>query len=356
MIGFAAAADPNDETPALTWQEANKRSAELLEKKETIKEAADMARLAFDLYPLQTKNYNSQNHAQLLLNLVDARRRAVSMTAASTELERGIEVIKARAGPKEPALIDLWRQGSAIYSPERERYFTQAVELASEIWGAGDPRSIKLLLSMSHDRRFEEGFRWASGKLRLARAQALETGVDGDLIDEIDLMLAKIHMEARKYSDAIEGFKPVIARLEGREDRGKDWKLPLAYACLEYSYEKTGDAAAAAEIRQKWSALPAPEVRENGGGLTPVFRVPPRYPLRAAERNISGKVELLVDVNPDGTVADVKILRADPPGYFEKPTLQAVRKWKFRPRIVDGQAVASSGTQLVEYKLVTETR
>jgi periplasmic protein TonB len=85
--------------------------------------------------------------------------------------------------------------------------------------------------------------------------------------------------------------------------------------------------------------------------LYPLSRVAPEYPRDAARRSVEGAVKFQVDVNPDGTVAALKVLEAQPPGVFEKAAERALRKWKFRPKIVDGKAVASSGTQVLEFRL-----
>lgn len=333
----------------LTWQEANKRSAVLLRNRETLTEGAELARAAFDLYPQQTNNYSAQNHAQLLLNLVDARNRASSRKVALTELERGIETIKQRTGPRDPVLVDLWRQGSALYGPQSERYFKQAVDVAEQAWGAGDPRSIKLLLSMAHDRRAMEGYAWAKAKFRLARERAEGAGTDSALVAEIDLMLAKIEMESGNISGAIKGYETLIGRLEQRPDRDQNETLALAYLLLEYSYEETKNPVAAAEVRQKRSVLRVPVGEKAAGNLVPLFRVVPAYPRAALSVGKQGFVEFLVDVNADGTVASLRVLRSDPPGLFDESASRAVRKWKFKPKIVDGQPVASTGTQRIDY-------
>src|SRR5687768_6427883 len=87
-VSTGAAADPAAQD--MTWQEANKRSAALIRERGPSSEAADLARQAFDLYPQQTKAYSAQNHAQLLLNLADARRKAQGQDAALQEIDRGV--------------------------------------------------------------------------------------------------------------------------------------------------------------------------------------------------------------------------------------------------------------------------
>lgn len=67
---------------------------------------------------------------------------------------------------------------------------------------------------------------------------------------------------------------------------------------------------------------------------------PPTYPAEAARQRIGGKVMLLVSVAADGSVADVQVEEATPPGVFEAVAVEAARQWKFRPEMKDGRPVA----------------
>ncbi|MEM6707587.1 MAG: energy transducer TonB [Pseudomonadota bacterium] len=85
--------------------------------------------------------------------------------------------------------------------------------------------------------------------------------------------------------------------------------------------------------------------------VIPVVRVPPTYPRRAKAARISGKVIMAVTIRPDGTVADAKVLESNPPRMFDDAALSAMRRWKFRPKIVDGTPVAQRAKQTIEFKL-----
>lgn len=352
MVVAATAVSPAPAAPEeLTWVEANKRSAALIRERGHTAEAAALARMAFDAYPRQAKTYNARIHAQLLLNLVDARNRVETAKAARAELESGIEAIEQRTGPRDPVLVDLWRQGSALQSPGSENYFKKAVSVAEQAWGPGDPRTIRLLLSMTHDLRASGGYFWARGKFRMARERAQAAGTDAALVAETDLMLAKIEMESGNVGRAIEEYEALIGRLEQGAKGDQAETLALAYALLEYAYEEKQSPAAAAEVRRKRALLRAADGEKLAGKLMPVLRVAPVYPERALGQGREGYVEFLMDIKADGTVANLKVLRSEPPGLFDESASEAVKQWKFEPRIVDGQPVASSGTQRIEYRL-----
>ncbi len=68
---------------------------------------------------------------------------------------------------------------------------------------------------------------------------------------------------------------------------------------------------------------------------------PPRYPTDAARDGISGRVILLVDVAPDGSVMHAVIETSQPAGVFDAATLEVVKQWKFNPAFESGKPVAS---------------
>jgi protein TonB len=76
----------------------------------------------------------------------------------------------------------------------------------------------------------------------------------------------------------------------------------------------------------------------NEGDMVPIVRVEPQFPKRAAEREIQGWVVVEFTVTADGNVEDAFIVDAEPVGYFERASLKAVNKFRYKPRVVDGVA------------------
>ena len=79
-----------------------------------------------------------------------------------------------------------------------------------------------------------------------------------------------------------------------------------------------------------------------------IVREAPAYPPAVREIGIEGSVEVALTVLRDGQVGWVRVLRADPPGYFEQAALAGVRAWSFQPARRDGQPV--------ECRLLTRVR
>ena len=60
-----------------------------------------------------------------------------------------------------------------------------------------------------------------------------------------------------------------------------------------------------------------------------VTRVPPIYPELAHRMHVGGKVVLLVEIQPDGSVSDTKVESGH--ALLAPAAQDAVRKWKFAP-------------------------
>ncbi len=79
------------------------------------------------------------------------------------------------------------------------------------------------------------------------------------------------------------------------------------------------------------------------GAQIPLVRIQANYPRRALERGITGWALVAFRITPSGTVEDPEIIEAEPAGYFEKETLKVIKKFKYKPKVVNGQTVESFG-------------
>ena len=104
-------------------------------------------------------------------------------------------------------------------------------------------------------------------------------------------------------------------------------------------------------------AIPLPKVPEGlrpiglnlkqfDGERVPIVRVTPKYPERALQRYIEGWVTLEFTVDQYGTVVNPVVIQAKPEGYFERAAIKAVKRFKYKPTVVDGQARPSLGVRL----------
>jgi protein TonB len=94
-----------------------------------------------------------------------------------------------------------------------------------------------------------------------------------------------------------------------------------------------------------------PTLTAANADLIPVVRLAPQYPRQAARAGLSGWVRLRIVVNPDGSVREARAIEAEPRGLFEAAAVMAAMRGRFRPRMVDGEAVESSGEYTVTFSL-----
>ncbi|MEX2496279.1 MAG: energy transducer TonB [Woeseia sp.] len=80
------------------------------------------------------------------------------------------------------------------------------------------------------------------------------------------------------------------------------------------------------------------------GDYLPIVRVAPVYPARALSRGIEGYVDMSFTVTEAGTVKDPEVLYSTS-SLFERAASQAVLKFKYKPRVVDGQPVEVPGVK-----------
>ncbi|WP_434341338.1 TonB family protein [Motilimonas cestriensis] len=97
----------------------------------------------------------------------------------------------------------------------------------------------------------------------------------------------------------------------------------------------------------------APAVASNGDAMAvPLHRVEPMYPAKAKRRGKEGYVVVAYDISAEGKAINVRIIEAVPKRTFEKAVKKVMRRWRFKPLIVDGKAqIQTQQQQRFEFKL-----
>ncbi|CAI8320752.1 MAG: Uncharacterised protein [Opitutia bacterium UBA7350] len=76
----------------------------------------------------------------------------------------------------------------------------------------------------------------------------------------------------------------------------------------------------------------------------------PRYPSSAKRQGLQGRVTAEFIIDERGDVMQVTITRSSDP-VFEKPTIDAIRRWKFSPGEKDGRKVKTRTRVTIPYTL-----
>ena len=87
-------------------------------------------------------------------------------------------------------------------------------------------------------------------------------------------------------------------------------------------------------------------IAASDSDVVPIVRVSPQYPLRASERGIEGWVEVEFTISKLGTVKDPFVLNSHPSSIFDRSALKAIRKWKYNPKIEDGEPMERPGVKV----------
>ena len=80
-----------------------------------------------------------------------------------------------------------------------------------------------------------------------------------------------------------------------------------------------------------------------------IKKVPPKYPKQARKKHIEGTVVLRATITKDGNIGDLQLVSGHP--MLAQAALDAVKKWKYRPYLKNGQAVDVETEITVNFQL-----
>ena len=86
-----------------------------------------------------------------------------------------------------------------------------------------------------------------------------------------------------------------------------------------------------------------------GSGLVALVKIQPEYPREALKEGKTGLVTVKLSVDEEGKVISAIIKDSSPPRIFDAAVIQAVLKWKFKPRLIDGVPVKQAGLVTIEF-------
>lgn len=83
----------------------------------------------------------------------------------------------------------------------------------------------------------------------------------------------------------------------------------------------------------------------SDGEYLPIVKVAPVYPRRAQSRGVEGYCIVEYTVTKSGAVHDPQPIDCQPSGYFESASVNAALKFKYKPRVVDGDPIDVAGVR-----------
>jgi protein TonB len=82
--------------------------------------------------------------------------------------------------------------------------------------------------------------------------------------------------------------------------------------------------------------------------------VEPRYPSGALRNGIEGWVEMDFTVTANGTVKDIEVRAAEPPGVFDAAAVKSVSQWRYSPLVRNGRAIDQRARLRMRFALMRE--
>ena len=148
--------------------------------------------------------------------------------------------------------------------------------------------------------------------------------------------LADIHMPEREIETQIEQ-KP--DKVDDPEEPPPDLDTP------DLDMEMDVEVVNVAPLAAVDVSISTTGMSTGDGEYLPIVKVAPIYPRRAQSRGISGYCIVEYTVTTSGAIRDPRAVDCDPSGVFEKASVKASLKFKYKPRVVDGEAIEVAGVQ-----------
>jgi len=208
-----------------------------------------------------------------------------------------------------------------------------------------------------HEERYAEAITQYDSVLRIA-------SISDDLRKSTLYTLAQLHFVEGQYTIAIKHIRQWMASVE---DPGA---VPSVFIAQAYYQLQDFDAALAeielglaaarrqgATVNPNWLKLRDYLLRvSNGdkeksapphigvdGEYYPLVKAAPVYPPAARQHGIEGYVVVEFGLGTDGRTRDHKIVESVPAEIFDRAAIDAVRKFKYKPRMRNGQPKIVSG-------------
>ena len=131
-------------------------------------------------------------------------------------------------------------------------------------------------------------------------------------------------------------------RKKPKPQRPKTQESPPAPPAPQTDQSNMGDASLAISIPTANTNINVDlggVLGTGDGEYLPIVKVAPAYPVKAAVEGTEGDCTVEFTVTNTGATKDVKTVSNQCPKVFAKPSIAAAKKFKYKPRIVNGEAI-----------------
>lgn len=167
--------------------------------------------------------------------------------------------------------------------------------------------------------------------------QYLIATADPKIDDTKRRKLADIHMPEREIDTNIKEVKP--DKVEDPEEPPPELDTPDLDMDMDVEVVNT------APVAQVDVSISTSGMSSGDGEYLPIVKVAPIYPRRAQTRGITGYCIVEYTVTTSGAIRDPRAVDCQPEGVFESASVKAAEKFKYKPRVVDGEPIEVAGVQ-----------
>ncbi len=223
---------------------------------------------------------------------------------AREELDTIISIITKQSGDRAPGIANVLVQQAAIHVAQEnvdagEEAYLEALDIYNENFGKDNIRSADVI----------------------------------SLLGDIDLTRQEFEKAEQKYLEALRIYEDNLL---------EDDPVVLAnHSRLAKLYVALRDDKFAGHADKVIRYTP-----DKDGPAVPLYVMQPRYPVFEDGTRPTGWALVEFTVTTDGRVLNPGIVESRPGGLFDRVTLDVTPKWRFRPKVVDGQRVDQEHTRV----------
>jgi len=163
----------------------------------------------------------------------------------------------------------------------------------------------------------------------------------------IDREYEQEEVKSRKIADIVVPNKDIEVNLkEVKPEKVEDpEEPPPEMQPLEFDMDMDVDVVNLAPTAKVNVSISSSGMSSGDGEYLPIVKVAPIYPRRAQTRGITGYCIVEYVVTKTGSIRDPQPVDCQPQGVFERASLKAAEKFKYKPRVVDGEPIEVAGVQ-----------
>lgn len=151
--------------------------------------------------------------------------------------------------------------------------------------------------------------------------------------------IADIQMPERKIDEQLKEVKP--DKPEDPEEPPPDLEQPE----MDNPDINPEAVNVSPRMQVELSGLSGAGLGGSDGEYLPIVKVAPIYPRRAQSRGVEGYCVVEYTVTKSGAIRDPQPIDCQPSGYFESASVKAALKFKYKPRVVDGEPIDVVGVR-----------